>query len=397
VAETAEVIIVGGGLEGLSIAWALAERGVTDVLVLERGYLCSGGTVKSSGIVRCHYGVPSLAKMAWAGVQLFENSAERLGSDIGFFQTGYVVGVGKDDELALQANVAMHQALGIDVRLLQPDDVQRLWPHADLSQYALFAYEPRGGYGDAYLTGRAFAEIAARAGVRIRQQTPVVKLALSESKDRVVGVVGEDGTMMSAGAVVVAAGPWSVPLAAEIGIDLPIRSQREQILLIDAGESIVDAPVFSDLVRLQYIRTERSGQLLVGNSDHSTPEHADPDSYSDRADDAFIEIAITKLDQLLPNLPNPTLASSYAGCYDVTPDFNPIIGPAPVGGLYLCAGFSGHGYKISPAVGTLMAELICDGRSQDRDIPSDDFRLSRYAESKPLRSGHPYRFAGQMR
>jgi sarcosine oxidase subunit beta len=397
VAQTADVIVIGGGVEGLSAAWALAERGAGDVLVLERGHLCSGGTVKSSGIVRCHYGVPSLAKMAWLGVQVFERATELFGSDLGFFQTGYVVGVAAADEAALRANVAMHQSLGIEVQLLEPSDVQAFWPYADISDFAVFAYEPRGGYGDAYLTGRAFAEAATRAGATIRQNTPVARLSLDRSSDRVVGVVDESGERISAGAVVLAAGPWSVALAAAVGIDLPIRAQREQILLIDAGEPIVDAPVFSDLVRLQYIRSERSGQLLVGNSDHSVPEYADPDRYSDRADDAFIETAVTKIDQLLPRLPSPALASSYAGCYDVTPDFNPIIGPAPLEGLYLCAGFSGHGYKISPAVGTLVADLICDARSNDPDIPSDDFRLSRFAELKPLRSQHPYRRAGQMR
>jgi len=397
VAETADVIVVGGGLEGLSAAWALAERGAGNVLVLERGHLCSGGTVKSSGIVRCHYGVPSLAKMAWLGIQVFERAEELFGSDLGFFQTGYVVGVGPEDEAALRANVAMHQSLGIDVRLLAPGDVQQLWPHADVSDFAIFAYEPRGGYGDAYLTGRAFAEAATRAGATIRQKTPVARLALDRSSDKVVGVVSESGEVISAGAVVLAAGPWSVPLAAGAGIDLPIKAQREQILLIDPGEPIVDVPVFSDLVRLQYVRSERSGQLLVGNSDHSLPEYADPDRYSDRADDAYIETAVGKVDRLLPRLPNPALASSYAGCYDVTPDFNPIIGPAPIEGLYLCAGFSGHGYKISPAVGTLVADLVCDARSSDPDIPAGDFRFSRFAEGEPLRSHHPYLRSGQMR
>ncbi len=397
VTETADVIVVGGGIEGLSTAWALAERGAGHVLVLERGYLCSGGTVKSSGIVRCHYGVPSLAKMAWAGIEVFERAQELFGSDLGFVQTGYVVGVAASDDAALRANVAMHRALGIDVRLLGPSQVQELWPCAELSNFAIFAYEPRGGYGDAYLAGRAFAEAATRAGATIRQNAPVVRLALDASSQKVIGVVDETGDVIAAGAVVLAAGPWSVPLAAEIGIDLPIKAQREQILLIDAGEPIVDAPVFSDLVHLQYIRSERSGQLLVGNSDHSAPEYADPDNYCDRADDAYVETAVTKFDRLLPRLPNPALASSYAGCYDVTPDFNPIIGPAPIDGLYLCAGFSGHGYKISPAVGKLVADLVCDARSNDPDIPSDDFRLSRFAERKPLSSRNPYRRAGQMR
>lgn len=395
--ETADVVVVGGGIEGLSAAWALAERGAGHVLVLERGHLCSGGTVKSSGIVRCHYGVPSLAKMAWLGIGVFESAREIFGSDVGFFQTGYVVGVAASDEAAMRANVAMHQSLGIDVQLLAPRDVLELWPYADVSEFALFAYEPRGGYGDAYLSGRAFAEAAQRAGATIRQNSRVAALVVDRSSDKIVGVRSASGDLIGAGAVVLAAGPWSVPLAAEVGIDLPIKAQREQILMIDAGEPIIDAPVFSDLVHLQYIRSERSGQLLVGNSDHSIPEYADPDDYSDRADDGFIESAVAKIDRLLPRLPSPALASTYAGCYDVTPDFNPIIGPAPVEGLYVCAGFSGHGYKISPAVGTLVADLICDARSNDPDIPSDDFRLSRFAEHKPLNSRHPYRRAGQMR
>jgi glycine/D-amino acid oxidase-like deaminating enzyme len=224
-----------------------------------------------------------------------------------------------------------------------------------------------------------------------------VRELVLDRADKLVGVRAADGDVISAGAVVLAAGPWSVQLAAGAGVDLPIRAQREQILLIDAGEPIVDAPVFSDLVRLQYLRTERSGQLLVGNSDHSAPEYADPDRYADRADDAFVESAGAKIDALLPGLPRPAIASSYAGCYDVTPDFNPLIGAAPLDGLYLCAGFSGHGYKISPAVGTLVADLVCDGCSSDPDIPSDTFRLSRFAEGKPLGSLNPYRRAGQMR
>jgi glycine/D-amino acid oxidase-like deaminating enzyme len=395
--ERFDVIVVGGGIEGLSTAWALAKREVARVLVLDRAYLCSAATAKSSGIVRAHYGVPALAKMALRGIDVLENASDLFAGDIGFIQTGYVVGVGPGDDDALRANVAMHQRLGIDVRLLAPHDVLEFWPQADVSSFALFGYEPRGGYGDAYLTGRAFAQAAQDAGAVIRQNAAVHRLLLDDCGEKVVGVIGADGESILADTVVLAAGPWSVGLAATAGIVLPIKTQREQILLIDAGEPIVDAPVFSDLVHLQYLRTERSGQLLVGNSDHSLPEYVDPDSYAERADDAFVDAAGTKLSQLLPRLPNPSLASSYAGFYDVTPDFNPIIGPAPLDGLFLCSGFSGHGYKIAPAVGTLVADLICIGRSSDPDIPSDTFRLSRFAERQPLESLHPYRRAGQMR
>lgn len=397
VGESADIVVVGGGLEGLSAAWALAERNAGNVLVLERGRICSGATVKSSGIVRCHYGVPSLAKMAWFGVQFFELADDVLGTDIGFFQTGYVVGVGAGDEEAIKANVSMQRALGIEVRLLEKSEAEALWPQADLSDFSAFAYEPRGGYGDAYLTGRAYASAAQRNGARIREHCGVESIFLDKASGRVAGVTTTHGDLIMCDAVVLAAGPWSVALARPLGVELPIKAQREQILLIDPGEEIVDAPVFSDLVNLQYIRTERSGQLLVGNSDHHHPEYADPDHYLDKADDAFIETAVEKVDRLLPRLPAPGLAYSYAGCYDVTPDFNPIIGESPIEGLYLCAGFSGHGFKISRAVGMLVAEIMCGGLGLDADILASDFALERFEEGRLLRGRHPYRAAAQMR
>lgn len=147
---TQRIVVIGGGIEELSCAWALATRGAADVVVLERDDLCGAGTGKSSGVVRCHYGVASLAAMAWYGVQTFEDAAEALDTDIGFVQVGYVVGVGPSDVAALTANVAMQQGLGIPVGIIDRDDVAALWPEAHLDDVAGFAWEPRGGYGDAY-------------------------------------------------------------------------------------------------------------------------------------------------------------------------------------------------------------------------------------------------------
>ncbi len=395
--SSADVVVVGGGIEGLSVAWALAERGAGDVLVLERDTLCAGGTGKSSGVVRCHYGVRSLAAMAWHGVSVFERAEEVLGQDIGFTPTGYVVGVGPPDVAALAANVAMHRSLGIDARLASADEVQAWWPQADLEDFAAFAYEPRGGHGDAYRTGRAYAHAAVRLGARLRQHARVTAVTTDPSGRRVTGVVVDGGEEIRAGSVVVAAGPWSVALCAPLGVDLPIRAQREQILIVDPGEPISGAPVFSDLVDLQYVRTEPSGELLVGNSDHSAPQFTDPDRYPDRADDEYVTQAVGKLDRRFPKLRDPRLRTGYAGCYDVTPDYNPIISESPVDGLYLCAGFSGHGFKISAAVGRLMADVMTSGASSAPDIDAADFRHDRFERGLPLLSPHPYRGAGQMR
>jgi glycine/D-amino acid oxidase-like deaminating enzyme len=392
---TADVVIIGGGVNGLSTARALVELGLTDVCVLERAAIASGGTGKSSGIVRCHYGIGSLAAMAWRSLAVLADATEILGADSGYRKTGYVVGVAQQNLGALRANVAMQRGLGIDVDLIGHDAVQQMWPTADLDDFAGFAYEPRGGYGDGHQTALAFSVAARNGGARLRQQCPVT--AIETAHDRVAGVRLADGSLLATRRVVLAAGAWSVPLAADLGIDLPIRSQRAQILLVQPEEPLGAVPVFSDLVSLQYVRMEGASSLLIGDSDHSEPDWSDPNNFRDRATDDELGHAVPKFADRFPGLTSAALVGSYAGCYDVTPDYNPIISAAPVEGLWLCAGFSGHGYKISPAVGELMADLVVRGGSRHPDVQGRDFRWERFDADEPLVSPHPYAGAGQMR
>lgn len=393
--ETADVVIVGGGLEGAAAAWALAERGVTNVIVAERHTVGSGMTGKSSGIVRCHYGVSSLAAMATVGLEVFEKAEEIFGTDIGFRQTGYVVGVGEPNVDSMRKSIAAQRAVGVQTEEIDAADVARMWPFADLTPFAAFGWEPRGGYGDAHQTAQAFAVAARSTGVQVRQYTAVHSLITDG--DRVTGVALADGGELSAGTVVVATGAWTRPFLARHGIDVPIRVVCEQIVLIDPGVELGPRPVFSDLVSLQYIRPEPDGTLLFGNSDLSDNEEADPDAYLDRATDAFVDITVEKVGTRFPGFPDASITSSYAGCYDVTPDWNPVISRADLDGLVVAAGFSGHGFKIAPAVGRLVADLIVDGHSADPRIPETDFRLSRFAEGDLLRTSYPYVGAGEMR
>jgi sarcosine oxidase subunit beta len=393
--STADVVIVGGGLEGAAAAWALSQRGITDVVVLERGTVGSGMTGKSSGIVRCHYGVSSLAAMATVGLEVFEKAEEIFGTDIGFRQTGYVVGVGEPNVESLRKSLAAQREVGVQTEEIDKSEVARMWPWADLSPFAAFGWEARGGYGDAYQTAQAFAAAARSAGVRIRQGTPAAGLVLDG--DRVTGVRTTDGETVSADTVIVATGVWTQPFLAPYGIDVPIRVVREQIVLIDPGVEIGKVPVFSDLVSLQYIRPEVGGEILFGNSDLSDAKVDDPDNYLNRADEAFIDLTVDRVGTRFPGFPDAAITSSYAGCYDATPDWNPVISRTGIDGLIVAAGFSGHGFKIAPAVGKLVADLVVDGRSSDPRIPETDFRLSRFAEGDLLTSPFPYVGAGQMR
>ncbi|KUI35242.1 FAD-dependent oxidoreductase [Mycobacterium sp. IS-1496] len=396
--ETADVVIVGGGLEGAAAAWALAERGVTNVVVAERHTVGSGMTGKSSGIVRCHYGVSSLAAMATVGLEVFENPQKFLGdeaSDIGFRQTGYVVGVGEPNVDAMRKSLAAQRAVGVQTEEVDAAEVARMWPFADLTPFAAFGWEPRGGYGDAYQTAQAFAVAARAAGVRVRQSTAVRSLLTDGG--RVTGVKLADGGEISAETVVVATGAWTRPFLAQHGIDVPIRVVREQIVMIDPGVELGPVPVFSDLVSLQYIRPEPDGTVLFGNSDLADNEETDPDDYLNRATDSFVDITVDKVGTRFPGFPDASITSSYAGCYDVTPDWNPVISRTDLDGLVVAAGFSGHGFKIAPAVGRLVADLIVEGHSADPRIPETDFRLSRFAEGDLLRTPYPYVGAGEMR
>ena len=393
--ETADVVIVGGGIEGAATAWALAQRGITNVVVLERNTVGSGMTGKSSGIVRCHYGVSSLAAMATVGLEVFEKAQEIFGTDIGFRQTGYVVGVGPANVDSLRKSLAAQRTVGVQTEEIDHAEAAGLWPFADLSPFAAFAWEARGGYGDAYQTAQAFAVAARAAGVRIRQGANATELVMAGG--RVTGVRLADGSEVSAGAVVVATGVWTRPFLAPYGVDVPIRVVREQLVMVSPGVDIGRVPVFSDLVSLQYIRPEPDGTVLFGNSDLSHVEDADPDGYSNRASDAFVDLTIDRVGTRFPGFTGAAIKSSYAGCYDVTPDWNPVMSRTDVDGLVVAAGFSGHGFKIAPAVGRLVADLVVDGRSADPRIPESDFRLSRFAEGRLLKTPHPYVGAGEMR
>jgi sarcosine oxidase subunit beta len=389
-----KVVIVGGGLIGLSIARALTGRGVDDVLVLERAELASGGTGKSSGIVRAHYGVPSIAKLSWNSVA----TMEELGDEIGFRQVGYSVIVGDENVAPLRANIAMQQQLGIETELIDVERLAAMWPHMETGDVSAVGYEPRGGFADATQLALHFGRVARDHGATVRQNTPVARV-LTDRRHRLRGRVGERragrGRRGDRGLRLVVEEP-----ARAARIDFPCDAYRSELLVVDAGEPLRDLPVVSDLVSLQYCRVEGSGQFLVGNSDHDHAEDkfVDPDHYSNVARDTTIEKYADKIMHRFPGFPDPAVTHSYAGVYDVPPDWNPVIAPLKaVHGVTLAAGFAGHGFKMSPAVGDLVADLLLEGDSTDPDIPASDFVLERFAEGRPLVSPHPYAGAGEMR
>lgn len=389
-----DVVIVGAGVEGTSIAYALASSGTTAVTVVDRDAIGSGGTGRSAGIVRCHYGVPEVAALARESLEVFQHAEEILGASVDFEQVGYLVGIGEDNLAPFRASVAAQRALGIDTGEITHAHAAELWPVAHLDDFASFAYEPRGGYADGYATAHAFAGAARRLGATITQGTAVASVEVSAG--RVTGVTLADGTMLATQTVVVAASAWSVPLLAPLGLDLPITPYLVQEVLIDPGQDLGARPVFSDMVSKQYVH-QRGHELLFGDSGGFERPIPDPDRFPSHAEDAAIERCAEKAMHRFPGIEDPSVKTTSTGMIDVTPDWNPIISATPIDGLYVAAGFSGHGFKIAPAVGRLMADLILDGTSSVPDVPAETFRLSRYDEGSPLLSRYPYVGASKIR
>ncbi len=384
-----KVVIVGGGIIGATTAYALLGKGVSDITIVERDSVGSGGTGKTAGIIRCHYGVSSICALSLFSLGFFENAETLIGTDIGFEQVGYLVGVGEENLEPFRASLANQKRLGVDTDEVSLATVKELWPTSQVDDFATFCLEPRGGYGDGYATVQGLAGYLRKRGVTIRQGSKVAKILVEDGATTGVELV--DGEVIEADTVVVASGAWSVPLLSPLGIDLPITPQFVQEVLIDPGMDLGAPPVFSDLVKMQYIHL-RGEEMLFGNSEgNAITPISDPDVYPSQASNQAIEATAEKAIHRFPGIENPGVSTTTTGQVDSTPDNNPIISATDIGGLFVAAGMSGHGFKISPGVGQLMADIVVDGESSIPNVNASDFRLSRFAEGDLLVSPYPYK------
>lgn len=349
-----EVVVVGGGIMGASIAYHLAARGVTDVLLLERGALASGPTGRSTALIRLHYSQPLLVRMAAHGLRTYSSFGDAVGGDSGFTRTGLLVAADEAERGAIEHNVAVGRAEGAVMELLAGEQVEEIEPRV-VADDLVFAFEPEAGHCDPYLVTAGFAAAARSAGARIEEGAAV--RALDE---------------LSAGTVVVAAGPWSAELLRPLGYELPIRAAQAQVgrfrLPPDFGSP---PPALADFSALQFYFVPRErGFLEVGSLDPEHAEHPiDPDACPEGADAETLAQFREGLVRRIRGANRGHWRGSWSAVYDVTPDWHPAIGFVPgADRVIVAAGFSGHGFKLAPAVGAAVAELVCDGRSTTYDL-----------------------------
>ncbi len=388
--ETADVIVIGGGVMGTSIAFNLARRRAGRVVLLEKNTVCSGTSAKSSAIVRTHYTTRPTAVMALMARGIFERWADEVGGESGFVRTGMLFVGPPESRDRVERTLRMNQEVGIEASLIGPAEVREISPHLRIPDGAAVVYEPRSGYGSPHEVASSFARRFTALGGQLRQSTQVT--AIDARDGQVRGVRTSRGDI-AAGHVVIAAGPWARPVGRLAGLDLPVTPSRESIVTLrPAFEWSPVHPVTGDLANEVYLRPETGGLILVGST-RDTIVPGDPDAYEDRPGADHTAEVVSRLARLMPAAAGAAITGGWSGMYEVSPDWNPIMGTAGgIAGLHYAVGFSGHGFKLSPVIGILMAEQVLDGRAHTVDIAP--YRLERFQEGRELRV--QYQGAGVM-
>ena len=376
--ETFDVGIVGAGVHGASTAFHLATRGVKPV-IFERSVPAGGPTGRSSAVCRAYYTNPFLASVARDSIRMMERFDELTGADSGFRRTGLLYMHPPVDEEAVRTSAARLNELGIVTLLFDRDGLAESYPDFDLDGIGIGALERDAGYSDPHAVTEGLFRRAVELGTTPRLATTVVGLAASEGG---VIVTSSDGLSTTCGRVLIAAGPWTGPLASLAGADLPLTVERHVVATFRwAGASPVSA--HGDLIGGYYFRPEGDDLYLMGPLHPAPPADADDFDQEIREDEVrgLAEAVVRRV----PHLAASEFHSGWASLYDVSPDWQPVIGEvAP--NVFVDAGTSGHGFKLAPALGKHVADLVMD--VPDRDPGLDDFGPSRFDRGGVLSAGY---------
>lgn len=381
-----DVIVIGAGVIGSSVAYHLARCGARRVLVLERGQIGAGTTSQSSGILRTHYSVTENVALAKASWQVFEDFAGYLGDEeasAGLVKCGYLIASPPGPKLEpLRAALAAQQAMGIEVQLLDHAQARELLPIARFDDAALIGYEPEAGFADAYLVATGFARAARRAGVKILEGVEVRGLLLDGG--RAAGVDTSQGRFL-AGTVVSTQNIWARDIERWTGIPTPVSAERHSVLALQGPEPYTfSMPVCKDLGSpgMLYCRSYGGSQMLVSEGTVGETLAGPDNEQGDIPIDYVAEVG-AQVAERFPSYETAGLASSWTGVYDVTPDWNPVLGPLPdLPGLVVGYGFSGHGFKLSPGVGRLLAQAAL---GLETEVPLAPYSLERFRTGSLLK------------
>ncbi|MGH9502281.1 MAG: NAD(P)/FAD-dependent oxidoreductase [Terriglobales bacterium] len=384
--KTADIVILGAGVMGAAIAFQLARRKAGKIVVIDKGHVGQGGSGRSSALIRMHYSYPPEVQLALVSLHMFERWRDLVGEAGDFRKTGFVRIVHPGESARLQQNVEMQRKLGVNVELIDRLQLKELEPDWAVDEVETAAYEPDSGYGDGAGVATDFLTRAREMGVIYLSRTRAAEFLVEQ--DRVRGISTDQGEI-AAPVVMAATGPWSLPLFQNIGIDLPLETEYHQVAILKNAPGMKGGGCACiDSVSATYFRSDAHDKFLIG--DFYGQRGADPDDFPQRAADDGLEEIIERASRRVPKLENAEVMRGVTGVYDMTPDSRPLLGEiSGITGLYICAGFSGMGFKISPAIGLVMSELLLDGRGKTVDISS--FCPGRFAAGNPIKAEFEYK------
>lgn len=375
--KTAEVVIVGGGCMGASAAYHLTRLGVTDIVIVEReAMLGMGSTGRNAGGFRHQFSHEANVNLSLESVRVFETFRDRVGSEIDFWQDGYLFLLSREESVAaFRKNIVMQRRLGVTVEMLAPDEAAGLAPGLRMEGVSAASYCARDGIADPNGVTMGFAKGAQGRGARILRDTEVTSIRVEGGRVRAVTTTAGE---IETGIVINAAGPYARSVGEMAGLNIPVLPYRRHIFITEAlpgGASGRDAPasriMVIDFETTFYFHREGAG-LLFGMSD---PD--EPSSFNISVNWEVLEKLTPIAVQRLPLLGDLGIARAWAGLYEVTPDAMPIIGPAPYPeGFFMINGFSGHGFQHCPAAGRILADIIT-GRDPGDVAPFSFERFSK--------------------
>jgi sarcosine oxidase subunit beta len=375
---TYDIVIAGGGIVGASIAFHLIQQGCKRIVILEKKHLGAGSTGRSSGVLRQFYTNKVLIDMARTGLEYYSQFPEITGAPSDFTKTGFILAGNESNAETIMKGYRFQQELGIRSHILTRDEMIRHHPFLHPNDITMGLFEEDAGYADAHASCLGFARYAREHGAVILQGTEV--LDILTDADGVRAVLTNRG-LIETRTVMNCAGPWASQIGSMVGVDLPIQTSRHHVL----GVSLPvpqhrPFPIFSDPVRSVYVRPEGKRLALLGsNHPNDARDLVHPDQFTDDADMGKVTDIWERSSKPLPFLRSGDMSGSWSGIYAVTPDGFPILEKSKeVKGFFAACGLSGHGFKLAPAIGQIIASLVTRSEPDPR---ARMFRLSRFQEN----------------
>ncbi len=372
--ERADIVVIGAGIMGCSVAYHLAARGAGRIVVLERDEIARGSTADAAGGIRLQFSTETNIVLSQLSFEVWEHFDELFGVDIGLHQQGYLFLLTTPEEVAaFQANLDLQRALGVPVRWVSPGDIQELNPAVRVDDVLGGTFCPRDGWCDPYSATMGFAQAARRLGVEIREGCPAIGFEVSAG--RLQAVTTPDGRIETPLAII-CAGPWTQEVGKLAGVDLPVLPYRRMSFVTERFDLVPKTiPMTIEFATSLYFHPEGDGFLFgMSNPD-------EPPGFDKRVDEAWMVRTVEALCRRAPVFEQARVKRGWAGFYEITPDHNPLLGYVDdVEGLLVAAGFSGHGFMQGPAVGRCIAELVLDGAVRCADISA--FAPGRFREGK---------------